>query len=281
MINSHLLVSGADYFDDYAKINPYYADTAIDLEKAKKEHENILACFEKAGIKITKVTPPANCQDGVYTANWAIVKDGVAIMSRLPDARKPEEPYAKTILEDLGLTCLAPPEPFLFSGQGDALICGNYLFSGSGYRSDEPAQAFAAQTFNLTPIQLRTIPQLVNGRPHINPATNHADSFFYDLDLALAIIDENTIAYCPDAFIEPSKALLASLPLDKILVSLEEATSGFACNLVSTGKTVIMSDSAPNLKRELESRSLNTITPSISELRKGGGYIRCVSLSLS
>jgi N-dimethylarginine dimethylaminohydrolase len=55
---------------------------------------------------------------------------------------------------------------------------------------------------------------------------------------------------------------------------------GFACNLVSTGETVVMSAHAPLLQSALELNGLKTITPEVSELGKGGGYIRCTTLTL-
>lgn len=281
-INSKVLVSGADFFADDYKINPYYNDSEINIEKAKREHADILSCFKQAGIEIIKVDPPVNSQDGVYTANWAIVKNNTAIMSNLPAARKAEESYAKNILENLGYYTIKLPENLLFSGQGDSLACGQYLFAGSGYRSDPEAQQFVAKTLGLNLVQLHTIPQLdQNGNPYTNPATNHADSFFYDLDLALSIISDHCIAYCKDAFdLESQKKLAELQDLDKIIVSIEEATQGFACNLVSTGETVIMSNKAPHLQAELEKRGLTCLTPDVTELKKGGGYIRCISLSI-
>jgi len=283
MINTKLLVSGADFFADDFEINPYYNKETIDVKKAKKEHAAIVNCFKQAGIEIIKVAAPEGCQDGVYTANWALIKDGVAIMSRLPEARKGEEPYAKAQLQQLGYKCLEAPKGCLFSGQGDSLRCGKYLFAGKGYRSDAAAQAFAAKTLDLELIQLHTKPQLnPDGTEHINPVTNHADSFWYDIDLALSVIDEHTIAYCPQAFDEASnKQLEALTDLDKIIVDFNECTTGFACNLVSTGKYVIMSNQAPKLQAELEARGLTCLTPNVTELKKGGGYIRCVSLWLN
>ncbi len=283
MINQKLLVSGAEYFTDDYKINPYYADTEIDHAKAIAEHNTILDCFREAGIELIKVDPPKDCQDGVYTANWAIVKDGIAIMARLPEARKGEEAYARARLEEQGIKTLLAPEACLFSGQGDSLRCGKYLFAGSGYRSDPAAQQFVAETLGLELIQLHAKPQLNDdGSIHINPETNHADSFWYDLDLAVSIINERTIAYCPGALDEESnKKIEAIADLDKIIVDYEECTKGFACNLVSTGETVIMSNHAPKLQAEFERRGLKCLTPDITELKKGGGYIRCISLWLS
>ncbi len=283
MINQKLLVSGADYFTDDYKINPYYADIQIDHKKAIEEHNTILDCFREAGIELIKVDPPKDCQDGVYTANWAIVKDGIAIMARLPEARKGEEAYARQCLEEQGIKTFLAPENCLFSGQGDSLRCGKYLFAGRGYRSDEPAQQFVAEKLGLELVQLHAKPQLnEDGTEHINPVTNHADSFWYDLDLAVSIIDDHTIAYCPEALDEESnKKLEAITDLDKIIVDYEECTKGFACNLVSTGETVIMSNHAPKLQAEFEKRGLKCLTPDITELKKGGGYIRCISLWIS
>ena len=281
MLNQKLLVSGAEFFADDFKINPYYGGTAIDQDKAIAEHNAILACFEKAGIELVKIDAPANCQDGVYTANWAITKNGKAIMSRLPKARKDEEPYAKQKLQELGYEIYEVPNNILFSGQGDSLRCGNYLFAGSGYRSEPEAQQFVADTLGLELIQLHAKPQLNDdGTVHINPETEHADSFFYDLDLALSVINDHTIAYCPEAFDEESVAKIEATPVDKIQVSLEECTEGFACNLVSTGEYVIMSNHAPKFQAELEKRGLICLTPDVTELKKGGGYIRCISLWL-
>lgn len=283
MINQKLLVSGADYFTDDYKINPYYTETKINREKAIAEHARIVECFREAGIEIIKVDPPKGCQDGVYTANWAIVKDGIAVMARLPEARKGEEAYARKKLEEQGIKTYLVPENYLYSGQGDSLRCGKYLFAGRGYRSDPEAQTFVADKLGLELIQVHANPQLnADGSIHINPATNHADSFWYDLDLAISIIDEHTIAYCPGALDEESnKKLEAIQDLDKIIVDYDECTKGFACNLVSTGKHVIMSANALKLKSALEARGLICITPEITELLKGGGYIRCISLWLS
>jgi len=281
-MNQKLLVSGAEFFADDYKINPYYSNSAINQAKAIAEHNSILECFRQANIELVKCNAPANCQDGVYTANWALVHNGTAIMSNLPQARKGEEAYAEATLQKLGFQTIKLPPKLLFSGQGDSLICGNYLFAGSGYRSDPEAQSIIAEKFGLELIQLRALPKTnPDGSTYINPETKHADSFFYDLDLALSIINDQTIAYCPEAFDETSRTKLEAIKgIEKIIVDKTECTEGFACNLVSTGKHVIMSNKAPKLQAELEKRGLICLTPDVTELKKGGGYIRCISLRL-
>jgi N-dimethylarginine dimethylaminohydrolase len=281
-------MSDALNFSAEQAINPYYDDSHTNIIKAQAEHDCIRQAFEAAGMKVVQVSSPTGSQDGVYTANWALIRGNKAILARLPDVRKTEEEWARQQLSSLELEVIDAPEGLKFSGQGDALACGDYLFCGKGYRSDEVAQEFAANELGYTRIQLQTIPQLDNkGKPVINAVSGWPDSFFYDIDLALSIIkapsenEKGLIAYCPDAFTEESQMILSEFnDVDKIKITLDEAQYAFACNLVSTGETVIMSAHAPLLANELRNRGLTVITPEVSELAKGGGYIRCTSLTL-
>lgn len=276
-------MSDARNFDDTAAINPYMdQNVAVDREIAQSEHDAIRASLQAAGVAVRRVPSPAGCQDGVYTANWALVHGDIAIMSSLPDARKDEEPYAEKVLAALGKKIVHVPQDLRFSGQGDALQCGNYLLAGSGYRTDLEVHEFLGKTLGLEVISLQTIPQLDdNGQPVTNASSGWPDSFFYDIDLALAVLKPDLIAWCPDAFLPESQEKIRKLPLRKIEVSLEEATEAFACNLVSTGETVIMSARAPKFQSAVEAEGLQTICPSIEELAKGGGYIRCTTLTLT
>ena len=288
-INRTVLMSDARNFSAEQAINPYYFDSHTDADKAQREHDAIREALEAAGTRVITVPSPADSQDGVYTANWARVRVNRAVLARLPNVRKSEEAVARAVLESLGKQIFEVPDNLRFSGQGDALACGNYLFCGRGYRSDEAAQDYAAKTLGYQRIQLETIPQLnTDGRPAINPVSGWPDSHFYDIDLALAVIkapsanENGLIAYCPEAFTDDSNAKIDQLTdIDKIIVSLDEAQHAFATNLVSTGETVVMSAHAPKLTAELRGRGLRVITPEVNELAKGGGYIRCTTLSLN
>jgi len=282
-------MSDAANFSNEQPINPYYHVESIDRAVAQDEHNHIRELLEQAGVEVVTVPSPADCQDGVYTANWALVRGNKAVMSRLPNARKSEEPYAKQTLESLGLEVTVLPDTVRFSGQGDALPCGDLLFCGSGYRSDTEAQAIVADTLGFRRIQLQTVPQLDEvGQPIINHSSGWADSFYYDIDLALSVLRapsdgrKGLIAYCPEAFTPESRATLEQLDeVEKIIVSEHEAKEAFACNLVSTGSTVVMSAHAPEFSRELEARGFSLLKPEIHELLKGGGYIRCTTLTLA
>ncbi|MDQ3065249.1 MAG: arginine deiminase-related protein [bacterium] len=290
-INTRVLMSGADFFSDAQAINAHMDDKlSVSIEKAMNEHQAIREALMQAGIEVIKVDPPADCQDGVYTANWALTRGNKAVMARLPNARTLEEPAAEIHLKNLGFEIIKVPNNWRFSGQGDALPCGNYLFAGSVYRTDIEAHQFIADTLGFEVISLQTKPLrrlFGRGKPVINKFSGWPDSYYYDIDLALAVIkspDElqpGLIAWCPEAFMKHSAAKIRTLPVDKIEVSLKEAKKAFACNLVSTGESVVMSAFAPHFKSELEKRNLKVFTPVVQELGKGGGYIRCTTLTLN
>ena len=283
-------MSSARYFSNEQQINPYYHDEPVDLDKALFEHDHLRVTMELAGIAVRQVAAPSDSQDGVYTANWALIRGRTAVLARLPAARKAEEDWAERQLRAFDLDVQRVPEGWRFSGQGDALPAGKYLFAGQGYRSDPEAQRFAADTLGYELVQLQTVPQLdETGAPVINQESGWPDSFYYDLDLSMAIIKIPTegqnglIAYCPEAFTAESVTKLLDLSddFDFIVVSEQEARGAFACNLVSTGETVIMSAHAPHLKSDLHAHGLKTLTPHIEELAKGGGFIRCQTLTFN
>jgi len=281
-------MSDAQNFSNNQPINPYYHHESVDCNKANTELSNLKEILTNAGINVTTVPSPNHCQDGVYTANWALVRGNNAVLANLPNARQAEEDYAEKVLASMGKTVIHVPDGLKFSGQGDALACGNYLFCGCNYRSDVKAQQFASNALGYKLIQLQTIPLTdSDGKPITNRVSGWPDSYFYDIDIALAIIKEPSnsakglIVYCPKAFTPESVEKITTLDaFDKIEVSINEAKNGFATNLISTGETVIMSADAPELSEKLRNLGLRIITPEVSELAKGGGYIRCVTLTI-
>lgn len=278
-INGAVLMSGTDYFR-VEELNPY-SDAANQpvTEVAAAELASIRQALESAGVAIKKVAAPVDCQDGVYVANWGLTRGKKAVLANLPNMRKAEEPYAEETLKALGFETVKAPYPF--SGQGDALPCGNYLLCGSVYRTDPRMHDFLANELGFEVIGLQTVPATdKDGQPITNKITGWPDSFFYDIDLAISVLRPDLIAWCPEAFVPESQAKIRALPADKIEVSLDEAMKGFACNLVSTGEVVVMSDMAPQFRAAVEAKGLRTVHPPITELAKGGGFVRCTTLSL-
>src|SRR5487761_1572295 len=143
-INRTVLMSGPKYFA-VEELNPYSnKNNQPNPEKAAAEFASIRAAIKQAGVTVIKVDEPEGCQDGIFTANWGLCRGDICVLSSLPGPRKAEEPYAEKVLQGLGKKVIRPP--FRFSGQGDALPCGNLLFAGRGYRNDPRIHEFLNKT---------------------------------------------------------------------------------------------------------------------------------------
>ncbi len=292
-------MTGAEYFDDGDAINVLMdSSIPVDVEAAIAEHATIQKALETAGITVRKIATPPKLQDAVYTANWALVRGGKALMSRLPNTRQPEEDYALQAIKDAGLKPLIlPPEVERFSGQGDALPCGDIVFTQSPFRTTTAAHKYLKDWMGFEQvISLKTKPARRlwgYGPAKVNEITGWPDSPTYDIDLAIAILkwperdtsgkqtQKGLIAWCPAVFKRASRKFMRQFDdVEKIEVSRREAMSAYALNMVSTGETVIMNAGAPLFAAELEAHGLKVITLDLPELRKGGGSIRCSTLTL-
>lgn len=280
-MNRTVLMSDPDHYS-VVELNTYsHKEVQPNREKAKREHALVARALQDAGIVIRQERSPVGCQDGVYVANWAFCSGDTAVMSRLPGPRRGEQVYSAALLSRYKSDVIIPP--YRFSGQGDALACGDMLFVGGGYRSDPRMADVLRRIFRYKykVKSVQTVPMLKDGRPVTNRLSGWPDSEFYDIDLAMGILKPDMIAWCPEAFMPESQDLINDLEgIKKIEVSRSEATQAFACNLVSTGETVIMGTGAPKFEAALARAGLGVVTVPIPELQKGGGSARCMTLNL-
>lgn len=282
IINGRVLMSDANHFRNVVELNRYTReDDQPDINLARIEHGLVKSAFIDAGIDVIQRKSPANCQDGIYTANWAFCLGDKAVMARLPNVRRGEESRAARILTSLGKTIIRPPRNLRYSGQGDTLLCGDTIFVGSRYRTDPEMADFLEDQFaDRRIVRIQTVPAIDNGQEAINQVSGWPDSDFYDIDLAMGIVEPGLIAWCPEAFTPESQAAIGALTdIDKIEISYKEATENFASNFVSTGKRIIMGN-APNLASALHARGKETTILETKQINKAGGFIRCISLTL-
>lgn len=288
LFNQYILMTDPDNIG-IAGINAY-EDVRHGPDKAAaiQQFAGIQTALRAAGVKITQIASPAGCQDGVYTANWGVTFNGKALLSRLPNARQAEESYALGALEDLGFAIRRPSS--IFSGQGDCLLFNDHeAILGHGYRTViTPELRDHFQWLGITPVVIQAKPQRKFGLwRQRNKVSGLFDSYYYDIDLAVAVIAPNVLAVCLDALTSESRQTIQQLatraenPVTIIPVTEAEARIGFACNLVSTRETVVMAAGAPILKADLEKRGYQVITAANDQFKLTGGGIRCISLTLN
>lgn len=302
--NGVLLMSDAQNFDVKDLINPFmHAGTVIDRQAANTEHDTIRDTMRASGAVVQQVASPTGCQDGVYTANWALCINGTALMANLPYARRGEVEYAAAELEKLGfsLDWSARDAGVLFSGQGGALpIPGScYVIVENGYRTDPRMNDIIEKVFGVTVVPVEGIPErnffgkhnLHFGWRHVVTEANGnklPQSPVYDVDLDVAIIGPKTIAYAPSLMNKASRRRLEALEgIEKIIVSRQEALQAYACNLVSIASEdgayhVVVNKNAHQLMTAINARDGFVAVPTANDILKfGGGGFRCSTLTLN
>lgn len=246
---------------EYA-INPWM-DTAtpVDPALAHAQWEDLRQTYLSLGHTVDLVSPEAGLPDMVYAANGGLVIGDTAIVARFKHAERAGEAAAYAAwMSSAGYTPRFTEH--LNEGQGDLLVVGRKILAGTGFRTDEAAHAEIAELTGMPVVTL-----------HLT------DPRFYHLDTALAVLDDNTVAYYPPAFTSASRTVLMDLFPDAIEVASADAYV-LGLNVVSDGRHVVMPAGAHGFAAQLVARGFEPIGVDLSELLKGGGSVKCCTLEV-
>lgn len=217
---------------------------------------------DQLGWEVQEIEPVKGLPDLVFSTDCCLLINGRAMLSsfRYPERRGETDQY-EAWFRSHGITDLKRSKHF-FEGGGDTMVCGDKIIAGYGFRSDLESHQELSDFFDREVITLRNI-----------------DPDFYHLDTSLAALDSQTVAYYPGAIDEPSrKRLKAAIP-NLIEATLEEA-KGFSLNAVSDGQTVITSNISSTLLEKYRQAGYKVIGTPITEFRKSGGGVKCLTLEL-
>ena len=244
-------------------INPWMDPSVpVDAELAMAQWESLRDIYRSLGHSVALVDAQPGLPDMVYAANGGLVVDGKAVAARfLHPERAPEGEHYTAWLHTCGADAVHETVG-VQEGEGDFLLVGRRILAGTGFRTHPDTHAEVASITGLPVVGLELI-----------------DPRFYHLDTALGVLDDDTIAYFPDAFSPASRAVLADLYPDAIIATESDAVV-LGLNLVSDGRHVVMTDAAPGLESRLRDAGYLPITVDLSELLKGGGGVKCCTLEL-
>lgn len=257
-----VLMCRPDYFTVSYRINPWmFPENPTNQSVAATQWQALYETYLALGFEVELIDPLPGLPDMVYAANGGFVLDGIAYEARFRFAeRQPEGPAYLDYLAALGFEPRNAVE--LNEGEGDFLLVGDTILAAHGFRSESDSHAEIAEVFGRDVVSLKLV-----------------DPSFYHLDTALAVLDDETIAYLPDAFDEASRAILEQRFPDAILATREDAAV-LGLNLFSDGANVVMAEQAHTLRAELEARGFTTYGVNMSELLLGGGGVKCCTLEL-
>ncbi|MEV0283250.1 dimethylargininase [Kribbella sp. NPDC050820] len=250
------------HFDVTYSINPWMnprTPTAQPLAAAQWQavHDQLV----ELGHTVDLIPPVPGLPDMVFAANGATVWGDRALVARFRHAERDAESAAYLDwFRSRGLK--VEQAESANEGEGDYLSAGSWLLAGNGFRTDRRAHVESEQYF---------------GRPVIGLTL--VDARYYHLDTALAVLDEQTVMYYPDAFTPGSQAILRELFPTAIIATADDA-GAFGLNAVSDGRNVLMPTGATQLEAKLRDAGFEPIGLDVSELLRAGGGVKCCVLEL-
>ncbi len=250
------------YFGVTYAINPWMDPSKpVDRETALSQWEELRRTYLRLGHRVDTIEPAPGLPDMVFVANAGLVLDGKVLGARFRNAeRAPEVPVYTAGLRRL---VAEPHEPaHINEGEGDFIAVGGLLVAGSGFRTELAAHREVQEYFGRPVVTLRL-----------------TDPRYYHLDTALAVLDDDTVAYYPQAFSPESRGLLRRLFPDAIEATADDAAA-LGLNAVSDGYHVVLSAQATGLAATLDRRGYEPVPVDLSELLKAGGGPKCCTLQI-
>ncbi len=257
------LMCPPDHFDVAYAINPWMDPAVpVDRERAREQWEHLVATLRAAGARVDTLEPQRDLPDMVFTANLGIVDGDTFVTARMRHPERVGEPvHAAAWFRAEGSRIVGLPEDEVQEGAGDALPMAGTLVAGYGARSTRGSVTALAQAV--------TAPVL--------PVGLH-DPRWYHIDITLAPLDARRAIVFPDAWDRADRAAVMALVADPLVIDETEAAR-FVANTVVVGDTVVMPDCTPRVGRQLEAWGFDVAVVDVSEFRKAGGAVRCLTLS--
>ncbi|MEX2973651.1 dimethylargininase [Streptomyces sp. C184] len=251
------LVCEPRHFDVHYAINPWMrTDAPVDTALAARQWEALMGAYRAHGHTVETVPPVPGLPDMVFAANSALVLAGRVFGSLFhAPQRRPESTAYETWFKAAGFDVYRPES--VCEGEGDLVPAGPYVLAGTGFRTTRAAHQEVQEYFGVPTISLQLV-----------------DPYFYHLDTALFVLDEENIAYYPEAFSPGCREVLARLFPRAVLATRADAMA-FGLNSVSDGRHVFIAPQATGLIGRLAAEGYVPVPVDLSEFHKAGGGIKC------
>ncbi|XP_056637056.1 N(G),N(G)-dimethylarginine dimethylaminohydrolase 1 [Diorhabda sublineata] len=131
----------------------------IDLEEAKKQHENYVRLLREIGLDVIELPPDESLPECVFVEDTAVVCNGTALIARPGAAHRTQEVETIRVVlkKELGLPIIEISDAQARLEGGDVLFTGREFFVGISQATNEAgarAVASAFPEYPCTPIKV-------------------------------------------------------------------------------------------------------------------------------
>jgi len=231
----------------------HLARVAIDLDQARRQHEEYERALSEAGCRVHRLDAPGDLPDSVFIEDIAVVFDELAIVTRPgAESRRGEVPIvARALAHHRALETI--DDPATVDG-GDVLVVSRRVFVGRTPRTN--AAGLEQLKRILEPFGYRVDGVAVDGCLHLKSAAT-------SLGDATLLVNRNWVDV--SAF-----GGLALIDVDP--------TEPSAANALRVGDSVIFPREHARTAERLRAHGLHVRGVGASELAKAEGGVTCCSL---
>lgn len=257
---------GVDYV-----INPWMEGQigAVDRQRAQAQWDALYELLKNdLGAEIELITPQEGLPDMVFTANAAVIDNGVALVSNFwhPERQGETQFFAEWFQENGFSTSLSP---VVHEGAGDMLFWTApdkepVLVAAAGIRTDPSAHPYIAATLDRRVVSVRLV-----------------TTAFYHLDTCFAPLPGGRVIWYPPAFDEASQETIRALIPAELRFELpDDDARHFAGNAVGLPGAVVMGYAGAETRAWLEGQGFAVRVTPLDEFLKAGGSAKCLTLRL-
>jgi dimethylargininase len=235
-------------------IRPHGGKSPIDVARARRQHNNYCATLVDLGFDLVRLDADDRYPDCCFVEDTAIVAGSVAVICEMgAPSRRGEQPAVAAALDGWEIVFLELPATM---DGGDVLRDGNKLFVGLTERTNQAAvdqlsSVLARHGMAVEPVVVRDVLHLKSACTRLGPG--------------LFLVSES--------FARTG----AFAGFDLVVVPEEES---YAANCFAASGQAIVSEGFPVTKSLIEDRGIVCHPLDMSEFRKGGGSLTCLSIPL-
>ncbi len=231
----------------------------IDLEKAQYQHQQLANRLQELGINVYYLPSLEEKVDQVFVRDAGIISSRGALLSNFSaEWRKGEE-------KALAALCQQYTIPILKSDKDVSVEGGDFFFLGGGRAVIGKGPRTTVENYDLVRLLgLRVLHTIEHQSPH------HLDAVFNIVDENVVVVNRNYVDWKAPYF------------LGKKMIDLDEDDfENLAANYILLDRGIILGDKrAQKLHQRLRKWGIGVLEVDVSELKKGGGSVRCMTLPL-
>ena len=241
---------------------------AADSARACAQHAGLVKLLRAAGARVLQLPFVHGAYDSVFTKDSAILVERDGQAHALPGTFEHEErdvePEARGAqLSRAGFTVARPLATTLEGGDVHVIPHRGLALLGHGVRSHRASALGLARFLDCEVATLEL-----------------CDPALFHLDTALAVLSDDTLVYCRDAFTPRSVRTLEARAFRRVVEVSRADALRFAVNVVEVDRTLVTGTDAPDVAAALARPGRRVRHTPLDQFQLGGGSAACLTAVL-